>query len=561
MTNFIIYIIKVNIIFSLFTILYYSFFRNLTFYSLNRFVLLGTIVSSLLIPCLDINLPFLGSGKAHSDFKQNLLHKIDVIKVEKLFDTPKVVDHSSSTAAITLQGAENQVIDTVIKDSRKASTKSFFSLSSILKYIYMLGILITLFCLLRGALKIIHKRITAQKIYSFNFISVVKLKIDHVFSSFKWVFLPEDYDFRREDPVIKHEIAHIKLKHSYDLLLTEIFVMINWMNPFVYIFRYHLKALHEFQADKSVLSTNIKKSDYLTLMLQSVLGKNTLNLASGFDSSSMKKRINMIMKSKSNGFAVLRYVFILPLFALMLMSFSIKRDFETKEAIISTIEKAININIQSGVTSRTHFDGPKKSFFKEKRKKAKKGINKTVAAKEERYKKMNIEGFTVMIENKAFEEDFVATLKAYDRLKKDLRRIARSRMNRETLSRLQTIKIFLDWNTNKASISQIAHIEEELHNNLYYPSVKSFNKYTNQRHMPFALLHTLAYTYYNKFLIGEEGSTIREVYEEEVVENGKYNDLTYLTEEGEYVVMERGLKKSEAHYFATSTISFMGLSN
>jgi len=559
MTIFIIYIIKVNIIFTLFTILYYSFFRNLTFYGLNRLVLLGTLFCSLLIPCLDINLPFLDGNKSEADFKQTFLHKINDIKVEKLFESPSSNKYASTTPLVTAESPKSQIIDP-IKSDDKVSGKSVFSLSSLFKYIYIIGGLISLYLLIKEAAKIVHNRLTSQKIYSFNFISVVKSKIDHVFSSFKWVFLPEDYNFRKEDPVIKHEIAHIKLKHSYDLLLTEIFVIINWMNPFVYIFRNQLKELHEYQADKYVLSSNIKKSDYLTLMLESVLGTNRPNLASGFSSSGMKKRINMIMKNKSSSIAILRYSIILPLFALLLMSFSVKRNIETKKAIINTIEQAININIQSEIISRTYFDEPQKPFQK-KKKIDKKNINKVVAEKKERYKTMNIEGFSVMIENKAFDEDFVTTLKAYDRLKKDLKRIARSRINKEVLNRLQTIKIFLDWNTVKATSSEISHIEKEIQNNLYFRNVKEFNEYTNQRHMPFALLHSLSYTYYNKFLTGEEGNSIRESYKKEVIENNKYSNLTFLTEEGEYIVIERGLRKSPVYYFAASTIAFMGISN
>lgn len=53
------------------------------------------------------------------------------------------------------------------------------------------------------------------------------------FSFFNWIFISENYENEAVDylPILRHELAHVKLKHSYDLLLLELFRAFFWWLP------------------------------------------------------------------------------------------------------------------------------------------------------------------------------------------------------------------------------------------------------------------------------------------------------------------------------------------
>ena len=65
-----------------------------------------------------------------------------------------------------------------------------------------------------------------------------------------------DYEHLRL-PILAHEQAHIRLGHTYDLLLLELVKDLQWFNPFVYLLGRDLKAIHEYEADDAVLNFGI----------------------------------------------------------------------------------------------------------------------------------------------------------------------------------------------------------------------------------------------------------------------------------------------------------------
>lgn len=73
------------------------------------------------------------------------------------------------------------------------------------------------------------------------------------------------------EEIIAHEYAHIMHKHFRDLLLAEICLLFQWFNPAMWLFRKELKAIHEFEADESVLKTEIDAKKYQLLLIQKQL--------------------------------------------------------------------------------------------------------------------------------------------------------------------------------------------------------------------------------------------------------------------------------------------------
>ncbi|MBQ7494828.1 MAG: hypothetical protein IJT75_03555, partial [Bacteroidaceae bacterium] len=53
-------------------------------------------------------------------------------------------------------------------------------------------------------------------------------------------------------PILAHEEAHVRHRHSYDIMVVEVLTALQWFNPVVWLLRQELRTLHEYQADASV---------------------------------------------------------------------------------------------------------------------------------------------------------------------------------------------------------------------------------------------------------------------------------------------------------------------
>ncbi len=59
-----------------------------------------------------------------------------------------------------------------------------------------------------------------------------------------------------------HELAHIKQLHAIDLAVCEVFTLLHFFNPLVWLLRRDLKLIHEYQADQAVLNKGIDAQKY-----------------------------------------------------------------------------------------------------------------------------------------------------------------------------------------------------------------------------------------------------------------------------------------------------------
>ena len=88
----------------------------------------------------------------------------------------------------------------------------------------------------------------------------------------------------------------------------------------VYLYRFSIKYIHEFIADRQVLQSGTDKADYALLLLSQTFDTPTSGLVSNFYSSSLlRQRILMLQKDKSKRIALVKYGLSAPLFMLMLI--------------------------------------------------------------------------------------------------------------------------------------------------------------------------------------------------------------------------------------------------
>ncbi len=118
--------------------------------------------------------------------------------------------------------------------------------------------------------------------------------------------------------ILAHERGHIRLRHSWDLLLVDTLTALQWFNPAMWMLRQDLRAIHEYEADGAVLSQGINARQYQYLLISKAAGIGGYSLANGISHSTLKNRINMMLHKKSERRSLLKLLALIPIVGLAL---------------------------------------------------------------------------------------------------------------------------------------------------------------------------------------------------------------------------------------------------
>lgn len=139
--------------------------------------------------------------------------------------------------------------------------------------------------------------------------------VDQPVAPFSWMrtIVLSRIDYEQRNPsVMVHERAHIRLRHSLDILLAETLTALQWFNPAAWCMRRDLRAIHEYEADAAVLSSGSDTSLYIQLLMQKATGIEACVLANGINNSMTKNRILMMLNKKTTHCAWLRALYMVP---------------------------------------------------------------------------------------------------------------------------------------------------------------------------------------------------------------------------------------------------------
>jgi TonB family protein len=143
------------------------------------------------------------------------------------------------------------------------------------------------------------------------------------FSFFNLVFFNQaDTESLDAKKIIAHERVHITQWHSLDLMLLEIITIIQWFNPFIWMYRHAIKTLHEYLADEGVLHSGVDVKVYRALLFSQSTGIQINDLTNNFSKSILKRRFMMMNKTKSTMLARVKLMFALPLAITMMLVIS-----------------------------------------------------------------------------------------------------------------------------------------------------------------------------------------------------------------------------------------------
>ncbi|MEO6980679.1 MAG: M56 family metallopeptidase, partial [Mucilaginibacter sp.] len=140
---------------------------------------------------------------------------------------------------------------------------------------------------------------------------------DVAFSFFNYLFIGADTP--GANTIIRHELVHIRQKHSADIILLELLKIINWFNPFVYVLQNSLRSVHEYIADEQTAAHEGDALTYASFLLNNAYGVGGSSVThSFFNYNLLKKRIVMLNQQRSGNLAKLKYLVAIPICAALL---------------------------------------------------------------------------------------------------------------------------------------------------------------------------------------------------------------------------------------------------
>ncbi len=281
MGTFFAYILKTAI----FLIVYYLFYKLLmsreTFHRFNRVALVSLLLLSFTLPLFESLFKGAGTGEG----------------------------------LVALEGMI--MMATLAEDTKTTQIPTSHILLGIIMLVYLLGVVAFT---LRSLISYISlaRQLRKGKRQTLND-GIILCLHDEQIAPFSWThyIVASRKDIEESGvAIISHELGHIHNHHTIDLILTEIALIVQWFNPAIWLMRRELQTVHEYEADEAVLEQGIDAKSYQLLLIKKAAGSRLQSITNSLHQSSIKKRITMMLKKKSNPWARAKYLLAVPVAAI-----------------------------------------------------------------------------------------------------------------------------------------------------------------------------------------------------------------------------------------------------
>lgn len=325
MELFLYWLLRASVLMALFYGLYKFFFANNTFHNVNRFSLIFILLVISLLPLFRFN--FIPEKKAEPVTEMFWMDLSSIPVTESVETQPRVE----------------------------------IPWMHILIILFAIGFLFTFIRYLIGLSQIaaIIRNSEKQMLPDHTVLCVTDKNISP-FSWMKYIVLSRRELSADNQAVIRHERAHIHLRHSVDMIFFDIFTCIFWFNPFSWLLRREIQSVHEYQADEKVLSQGIDSKQYQLLLIRKSVGEYKFALANNFRQRDLHKRITMMKKDKTNRHVKWNYTMALPVLFLAMIALSVPKlnakvvekenmvDYKERKVTVTKTESDLKVILEKG---------------------------------------------------------------------------------------------------------------------------------------------------------------------------------------------------------------------
>lgn len=300
MGEFVIYSVKVSLCLVMFYVFYKLLLSRTTLHTFNRFVILCLVAVSLCLPFVHITVekPVIESGVTIDQFL---------------------------------------MMATVVEDGAPEHHLSAVSVVVLIYIIGVLGFFIRMILSYVGIVKIMKRAVQTVDDDGMRIFVV-----DDDIAPFSWFrnIVISAADYRdHSNAIITHEKAHAVRGHSADILLCNILTVVQWFNPAAWLLKAELQDVHEYEADEAVLQSGIDATGYQLLLVRKAVGDKMFAIANNLNKVSLKKRIAMMKTKKTNRWASMKALVVLPLAAVAVVAFATPEMTEVENTVKAETEQ------------------------------------------------------------------------------------------------------------------------------------------------------------------------------------------------------------------------------
>jgi len=300
----VLYVFKAAITLALLYSCFFLFLSKETFHRFNRCMLVGIMVVSLVLPL----------------FHFTTEHPTTLN--EEVYMMQNYIEHDTIPIAVTADNSRN------------------ITWIQALTWLYLAGVAVILILTLVQTLSLVRfmSRGVRRRDTQGNIIILHRGNNPPPFSIFRYIVMSiNDYESCRQYILI-HEQEHIRLGHTYDLLLLQCVKTLQWFNPFVWFLSRDLKTVHEYEADQAVINQGIDAKSYQQLLVMKVVGNRLQPFTNNLNHASLKKRIIMMYQKTSNRWLMLKALCAIPVVALTVNTFATPSQTDPVETMVKTLE-------------------------------------------------------------------------------------------------------------------------------------------------------------------------------------------------------------------------------
>ena len=330
MASFFIYMLKWALSLTLLYSLYGLFLRKETFHRFNRMVLMGIMLTSMVLPfCTIRTKQETVVSKQMTEIEENISNEI-VIWSQPEEEVAKVSQGRTSSEA------EGQMSSKAEEHPRTRH----LNLTRWLIIIYVLGLIYFWALYLLSLLSIYRVIGRSRRMERDGLPKSIRLMVNSsIRMPFCWfgtiVIRETDTDDEGVDAIIAHELAHGRLRHSWDNLLTDFTTNMLWWLPFAWMLRRDLRDVHEYQADQAVMDKGFDVKAYQHLLVERATDPAPYEIANNFERNPIKRRLLMMFRDPSNKYAWMKALYLIPLAGIALIAFAKPDTMEAIETEVS----------------------------------------------------------------------------------------------------------------------------------------------------------------------------------------------------------------------------------
>lgn len=323
MENFILYFAKASALLAIFFLAYYFLLRKETFFTANRWFLLAGIITSLLLPKIIFVKTIWVEPAATVNYAP-----IETAKEPIAFDAIPNAEAGLSSPLHTV--SENSVITT---EPLMVEEPAFeINWLYVIVGVYLIGMFFFLGKFIQDfwGLRKIFRNQTVELHGRFKFVDTDR--IQSPFSFFNYIVYNSNH-FKKEEleNILEHEKVHSSQMHSADMILSQLFCIAFWFNPFAWLHKKAIVQNLEFIADSTALKAVPDRIIYQKTLLKVSAPHHCIPITNHFFQSLIKKRIVMLNTNQSKKRNSWKYAIVLPLLTVFMLQFQVETIAQEKE--------------------------------------------------------------------------------------------------------------------------------------------------------------------------------------------------------------------------------------